>query len=162
MKYAPCARGRAREGEGQRHRGFSLSFCPGVRMCGAAPEKAWAPAQDGKATPAYAARWPDACMTHGSESTDTSTRPYTVGNRTVFLSDEELEVFKMTMGKVSYPSPYTIHNTPHSLNPKLHTLHPIPYTLEPTPYTQHPSPYTPHPAPSTLQLTITENSQPSK
>jgi hypothetical protein len=26
-------------------------------------------------------------------------KPYTVGNKTVFLSDEELEVFKMTMGK---------------------------------------------------------------
>ena len=26
-------------------------------------------------------------------------KPYTVGNKTVFLSDEELEVFKMTMGR---------------------------------------------------------------
>jgi len=30
---------------------------------------------------------------------DVRRKPYTVGNRTVFLSDEELEVFKMTMGK---------------------------------------------------------------
>jgi len=29
-------------------------------------------------------------------------KPYTVGNKTVFLSDEELEVFKMTMGKDAY------------------------------------------------------------
>ena len=30
---------------------------------------------------------------------DVRRKPYTVGNKTVFLSDEELEVFKMTMGK---------------------------------------------------------------
>jgi len=30
---------------------------------------------------------------------DVKRRPYTVGNKTVFLSDEELEVYKMTMGK---------------------------------------------------------------
>ena len=28
-------------------------------------------------------------------------KPYTVGNKTVFLSDEELEVYKMTMGRDS-------------------------------------------------------------
>eukprot|EP00277_Geminigera_cryophila_P001931 CAMPEP_0179432586 /NCGR_PEP_ID=MMETSP0799-20121207/17174_1 /TAXON_ID=46947 /ORGANISM="Geminigera cryophila, Strain CCMP2564" /LENGTH=673 /DNA_ID=CAMNT_0021210061 /DNA_START=179 /DNA_END=2200 /DNA_ORIENTATION=+ len=32
-------------------------------------------------------------------SNEVKRKPYTVGNKTVFLSDEELEVFKMTMGK---------------------------------------------------------------
>ena len=37
--------------------------------------------------------------TASKQSNEVKRKPYTVGNRTVFLSDEELEVFKMTMGK---------------------------------------------------------------
>jgi hypothetical protein len=44
-------------------------------------------------------------------SNEVKRKPYTVGNKTVFLSDEELEVFKMTMGKEAHselkPTPIT-------------------------------------------------------
>jgi hypothetical protein len=46
-----------------------------------------------------------------SSTNEVKRKPYTVGNKTVFLSDEELEVFKMTMGKEAHselkPTPIT-------------------------------------------------------
>jgi len=50
-------------------------------------------------------RWPFRKLKSISRSINTegakteTKRPYTVGSKTVFLRDEELEVFKMTMGK---------------------------------------------------------------
>ena len=38
-------------------------------------------------------------LTFFTDSGEVRRKPYTVGNKTVFLSDEELEVYKMTMGK---------------------------------------------------------------
>mmetsp|Transcript_16943 Transcript_16943/g.41382 ORF Transcript_16943/g.41382 Transcript_16943/m.41382 type:complete len:225 (-) Transcript_16943:227-901(-) len=50
------------------------------------------------------------------EASEAKRKPYTVGNRTVFLSDEELEVFKMTMGRDAStelrPTPLTTLETP--------------------------------------------------
>ena len=42
-------------------------------------------------------------------------RPYTVGSKTVFLRDEELQVFKMTMAKGGQDlTPVSLHNDTHS------------------------------------------------
>jgi hypothetical protein len=62
---------------------------------------------------------------------DVRRKPYTVGNKTVFLSDEELDVFKMTMGKQATHElkPASLETLEPSLFNQvctltLHTLHP--------------------------------------